>query len=575
MDFLLKLLPFLGGGADILANVLGGLGANNANQQRFDEARNNIRGFGNQGQQFIADTLNPIFRTLTQQTTAAPSQINSLYFGGNQQSPVGLPAIPQQNLPQGPRSPIGAPGGRPAATRRGNSATGFSPTVPGQQPGQPIFSPFGATPQGQPATNPRSAGQPRPAGASAVNRGGTERPRSADPSLAQTQGPQSLAPTLGGQPGGLVGQQQSLGDLINQQFGGLTSQVTGGLQDRLSRNLATIQQIGNQERRDINTQFNNTQSAAAQDLTSRGLSGTTVRPTVQAGIERNRADALGGLNERIAGLRTGVDSALSGDLINAQQALGLGRIGALGDFGQRNINLAEAGGRAAFNAGQTANNNLINAQSTLGLLPQDFANQIFNTDLSVLLNRNDLAPSSANTNQRVFQLFQGLAPAPSFPDTTGATLGAAGIQGGSTIAAAGLAAKIFVPQRCIDANARLTTKHFGEIALNHVRVGDEILCPDGDYHRVIDVDLGVPIKSRRDMYITIDTDIGSIIITADHPIGGKPAGEWKRGEKIDNVEIKSITRADPVVSGDVTVEGSDEYMANGFPITTVKVGAGV
>lgn len=78
---------------------------------------------------------------------------------------------------------------------------------------------------------------------------------------------------------------------------------------------------GVQERRDINTQFDSARSAAQADLTNRGLMATSVQPGVTGSIERNRADALGGLNSRLRQERFGMDI---GGLNLGQQLFGQG-----------------------------------------------------------------------------------------------------------------------------------------------------------------------------------------------------------------------------------------------------------
>ncbi len=134
--------------------------------------------------------------------------------------------------------------------------------------------------------------------------------------------------------------QLGLGDLstdIQGQFGTLESDVTGGFADRRTRILAGLEGSGEQERRDIQGQFDASGSRLAQDATSRGLAGTTIMPGISAANERERSDALGGLEERLRQQTAGVDAQLSGDFLSAQERLGGQGINLAQGFGQQLI----------------------------------------------------------------------------------------------------------------------------------------------------------------------------------------------------------------------------------------------
>ena len=93
------------------------------------------------------------------------------------------------------------------------------------------------------------------------------------------------------------------------------NQILSEYRNRYTRNLALLQGMGTQERMDIDQQFQGLSSRAGQDMVSRGLTGTTIAPTVQAGIARERAGAQGRLNERLRREQVDVDSRLSGDTL--------------------------------------------------------------------------------------------------------------------------------------------------------------------------------------------------------------------------------------------------------------------
>lgn len=86
------------------------------------------------------------------------------------------------------------------------------------------------------------------------------------------------------------------------------------LKQRRSNAMGQIGKMGKAGMDEINRNFTDLGSSAMQDLTSRGLSGSTVSSTVQSGITRDKGSAIGQLQERLAGLRAQYESDLTGDL---------------------------------------------------------------------------------------------------------------------------------------------------------------------------------------------------------------------------------------------------------------------
>jgi len=83
---------------------------------------------------------------------------------------------------------------------------------------------------------------------------------------------------------------------------------------RRERNvMGTISGMGKAGVEEINNEFTGLATGATQDLASRGLSGTTIAPTVQSSISRDKGAALGQLRERLAGLRAGYMNDMMGD----------------------------------------------------------------------------------------------------------------------------------------------------------------------------------------------------------------------------------------------------------------------
>lgn len=99
-----------------------------------------------------------------------------------------------------------------------------------------------------------------------------------------------------------------------QQFG---NQLQGGFNDRAARNIGRIEQTGAQERKDLDRRYNEMQANLGQDMVSRGLTGSTIAPTMRARLEEDRGDAIGRLNDRLLRERVSVDSALTGDALQA------------------------------------------------------------------------------------------------------------------------------------------------------------------------------------------------------------------------------------------------------------------
>ncbi len=70
--------------------------------------------------------------------------------------------------------------------------------------------------------------------------------------------------------------------------------------ERYEEGLALLDQVGAERRGEIERRFTGLQTQAQQDLVGRGLRGTTVAPTMQAGIERHQQDALTMLGSQLA-----------------------------------------------------------------------------------------------------------------------------------------------------------------------------------------------------------------------------------------------------------------------------------
>ena len=103
---------------------------------------------------------------------------------------------------------------------------------------------------------------------------------------------------------------------------GLRDDVLGGYDARYQRNMNALQGQGQQEAIDIQRRYGELGAANQQDMVNRGLTGTTIMPTMRQGIAREQEGALSRLNERLINQRIGMDSQLSGDALSAQERIG-------------------------------------------------------------------------------------------------------------------------------------------------------------------------------------------------------------------------------------------------------------
>jgi len=75
--------------------------------------------------------------------------------------------------------------------------------------------------------------------------------------------------------------------------------IKAGFETRTSEAVSGLKGAGEISRKGIVQRGAQASSAAAQDLVSRGLSGTTIAPTVQRGVQRETESNLAGLDERL------------------------------------------------------------------------------------------------------------------------------------------------------------------------------------------------------------------------------------------------------------------------------------
>lgn len=99
--------------------------------------------------------------------------------------------------------------------------------------------------------------------------------------------------------------QRAMQDIMSKYQASMNEARTAN-EDRYNQLLGLNSAAGDQATQDINRQYSNLQAQQGQSLASRGLAGTTILPTVQAGVERNRSAALASEQERLRQERMGI-----------------------------------------------------------------------------------------------------------------------------------------------------------------------------------------------------------------------------------------------------------------------------
>ncbi len=88
-----------------------------------------------------------------------------------------------------------------------------------------------------------------------------------------------------------------------------------GYQDRYTRGTNMIANVGAQEQRDIAASGAAQQAQIGAGMTMRGLGNSSALPSMKAGAQRQTADVAARAAERVALMKQGVDSQLSGDTL--------------------------------------------------------------------------------------------------------------------------------------------------------------------------------------------------------------------------------------------------------------------
>lgn len=362
---------------------------------------------------------------------------------------------------------------------------------------------------------------------------------------------------------------------VQQGWGDLASTMGQGYADRYTKGMGMIEGAGAQQRKDIEQDYANRGAGISQDMVSRGLTGTTIMPSLQTGLEREKQASLGGLEESLLQQRVGTHGWLSGEQLGSQQALGTMGMQSQEGWGQGYQGLLSQLGTTGFNLGQQTNQQLLGQlggyHQALGGGNQQYYNQM----LQMLGGIEHAYPDQGLYAQSMQGLGYGAGPYAQAPSATSPWM-SFGVP--AAAGAGGAAAGTFIAQKaatagmtCVDGHAPVMTIK-GHKPLASIVVGDEVMTtPSRTFRKVVATDYGTN-ESQEFLRITTEQD-SEIIVTAIHHINGKAAEDYKVGDRIvgatQTLQIKSILPTVPIPCGDLDFGEPCTYFANGFPVDSM------
>lgn len=175
------------------------------------------------------------------------------------------------------------------------------------------------------------------------------------------------------------------------------------------------------------------------------------------------------------------------------------------------------------------------------------------------------APSTQTNWLPIYQMVMGMVEGDGPKETSG---------GGATILGTGGSWS----SGCVAGFTKLWTPN-GMTTLRRVKPGDLVLAADGRFRRVLLKEFGRVAPKEREGHVLVRTDRGGLVMTRLHPILGRPAEGYRRGDMIPWVNVRdggrsaarvhSVTSFPYVVSGDLRLEGSNGYVAGGMIVDSV------
>ena len=88
-------------------------------------------------------------------------------------------------------------------------------------------------------------------------------------------------------------------------------------EQRLAESMRMLEGLGKQQKKDLRQRYQAREGAGMQDMVSRGLTGTTILPTMRMGYQREHESELGRLDESLRQQRLGVYGSLTGEMAAA------------------------------------------------------------------------------------------------------------------------------------------------------------------------------------------------------------------------------------------------------------------
>ena len=122
--------------------------------------------------------------------------------------------------------------------------------------------------------------------------------------------------------------------------------ILGGYAERYRRGVRGMEKDGDYERQDIKAAHKRYAGQLRQNLTNRGLTGSTIAPVMQRGAIRDMNRDVGSLNDRLRQQRRSLDANLSGDMLSFMER----RTDSYPDMNQL-INLQMLAGQAGAGTG--------------------------------------------------------------------------------------------------------------------------------------------------------------------------------------------------------------------------------
>lgn len=200
-----------------------------------------------------------------------------------------------------------------------------------------------------------------------------------------------------------------------------TGATQKGFDDRYSRGMGYIDQMGQQERKDIDRSYKADLGTNAAKMASSGLGSSTIMANMNQGATQRRNQDVGRLDDRLTNMRLGTDAALSGDALGfgersrgGRAALHTDLSGRETDFRERdtatrtgladktNSNSANAWDRfrtGKYGQGLDQANERKNDYSTLGLGSMDLDRDTTNRRLQTIEQQPMVAPQGSPFSQ--------------------------------------------------------------------------------------------------------------------------------------------------------------------------------